>query len=175
MYDLGYPESVVQLVGNIYSQSHTIFTHQNFHNTKPIPILRRTIQGDTLSPYLFIIFIESLLRWLNRRNYDYKFKTSNITISLAAYADDLAAIFPKNESISKQITKIDNYYKWAGMILGINKCAITCYTNKSKLKPLNFTTHLRNANICFHQQPISILNQNESYKYLGIRLVPSLN
>ena len=30
MKDLGYPKDVVQLVGNIYSQSNTIFTGEHF-------------------------------------------------------------------------------------------------------------------------------------------------
>jgi hypothetical protein len=62
MKDLGYPEDAVTLVGNIYAQSSTIFTGEHFGRTKPIPIQRGTIQGDTLSPYLFLIFLEPLLR-----------------------------------------------------------------------------------------------------------------
>ena len=175
MQDLGYPKDVVQLVGNIYSQSHTIYTSQNFHNTKPIPIHRGTIQGDILSPYFFIIFIEPLLRWLDRGNYGYKFKTSNNTINSIAYANNLAAFFSKVNFIAPQINKIDKYCEWTGMTLGISKCAITRCTNKTKLKPLDFTNHLRNANICFRNQPSLILNQNKPYKYLGIHLVPFLN
>ena len=57
MKDLGYPEDVVKLVANIYSQSNTIFIGEHFGQTPKIPIQRGTIQGDTLSPYLFIIFI----------------------------------------------------------------------------------------------------------------------
>ena len=52
MKDLGYPEDVVKLVGNIYSHSNTIFTGVYFGQTQKIPIQRGTIQGDILSPYL---------------------------------------------------------------------------------------------------------------------------
>ena len=38
MKDLGYPEDVVTLIGNIYSHSSTIFTGEHFGNTNPIPI-----------------------------------------------------------------------------------------------------------------------------------------
>ena len=58
MKDLGYREDAVKLVGNIYSQSNTIFTGEHFGQTQKIPIQRRTIQGDIPSPYLFIIFLE---------------------------------------------------------------------------------------------------------------------
>jgi hypothetical protein len=66
MKDLGYPTDAVTLIGNIYADSTTIFTGEHFGKTKPIPIQRDTIQEDTLSPYLFLIFLEPLLRWLQR-------------------------------------------------------------------------------------------------------------
>ena len=92
MKDLEYPEDAVKLVGNIYSHSNTIFTGEQFGQTQKILIQRGTIQGDTLSPYLFIIFLEPLLQWLQNGKHGYTLGTSKITINLAAYADDLAII-----------------------------------------------------------------------------------
>jgi hypothetical protein len=162
------------LIGSIYSQSHTIFTGPYFGQTKPIPIQRSTIQGDTLSPYLFIIFLEPLLRWLDQDYLGYSFKTSSMTISSAAYADDLAVVLKNIKDIQPQLNKIDKLCAWAGMGLGINKCAITGSPNKSKLSPTTFKAYLQSHNIQFRNQAIPILHQNESYKYLGIQLVPSL-
>ena len=76
MKDLGYPEDGVILVGNIYSHYTTIFTGEHFGKTKPIPIQRGSIQGNTLSPYLFLIFLEPLLRWLQKGKNGYTFGTS---------------------------------------------------------------------------------------------------
>ena len=56
MKDLGYQKNAVKLISNMYSHSNTIFTGEYFGHTKEIPIQRVTIQGDTLSPYLFIIW-----------------------------------------------------------------------------------------------------------------------
>jgi hypothetical protein len=81
MADLGYPQDAINLIGNIYSNSSTIFTGTHFGKTKPVHIQRGTIQGDTLSPYLFIIFLESLLRWLERDNLGYKLNTSQYTLN----------------------------------------------------------------------------------------------
>jgi hypothetical protein len=64
MEDLGYSLDAIELVGNIYTNSTTIYTGKHVGQTKPIHIQRGTIQGDTLSPYLFIVFFEPLLRWL---------------------------------------------------------------------------------------------------------------
>ena len=100
MQDLGYPQDVIVLVGNIYSQSSITFIGEHFGKTQPIPIQRGTIQDNTLNPYLFIIFLEPLLRWLQQRNNGYTFNTSNTKLNSVAYADDLAAI--SNNVISLQ-------------------------------------------------------------------------
>ena len=60
--DLGYPQDAINLIGNICSNSSTSFQGKFFTKTPPIQIENfGIIQGDTLSPYLFIIFLEFLL------------------------------------------------------------------------------------------------------------------
>ena len=174
MADLGYPEDAIVLIGNIYSESFTKIIGSHFDPTQPIPIQRGTIQGNTLSPYLFILFLEPLLRWLARDHLGYKFKTSNNTISSTAYADDLVIISSNIAHIQPQLEKINKFCQWANMGLGSTKCALTGCPNKSKLAPHKFTNFLQNQNISFRNQAIPILHQNEPYKYLGIYMVPSL-
>ena len=125
MKDLGYPNDVIKLIRNIYSQFTTIFIGVHFGKTQFIPIQRGTIQGDTLSPYLFIIFLEPLLRWLQQENNGYTFGTSKVKISSAAYADDLATIANKLKSLQIQLNKLDKFCEWTGTDLGIPKCAVT--------------------------------------------------
>jgi hypothetical protein len=126
---------MLTLIGNIYSHSSTIFTGEHFGKTEPIPIQRGTIQGDTLSPYIFLIFLEPLLRWLQGGKNGYTFGTSKLTINSATYADDLATITNNLQSIQAQQNKLDKYCEWAGMDLGVPKCAVTGCPNKSKKKP----------------------------------------
>jgi hypothetical protein len=111
MADLGYPQDAINLISNIYSNSSTMFFGSYFGKTKPVHIQRGTIQGDTLNPYLFIIFLEPLLRWLERGNLRY-------TLNSVAYADDLAKITSDIKHIQPQINKIDKFYQWARMELG---------------------------------------------------------
>ena len=176
MKDLGYPEDAIKLVGNIYSHSNTIFifTGERFGQTQKIPIQRGTIQGDTLSPYLFIIFLEPLLRWLQNGKHGYTLGTSKITINSAAYADDLAIITNKLTSLQNQLNKLDKYCEWAEMELGITKCAITGCPNKSKMNQETFKAQIQVTNVTYRNQPIPVLHQNEPYVYLGIQLIPSL-
>ena len=143
MKDLGYPNDTINLIGNIYSQSTTTFIGEHFGKTQFISIQRETIQGDTLSPYIFIIFLEHLLRWSQQVNNGYTFGTSKVKISSAAYADDLAAIANKLKSLQIQLNILDKFCEWAGMDLGIPKCAIIGCPNKSKVSPLAFKIQIQ--------------------------------
>ena len=60
----GFPEDAIAAVGAIYSESVTSALTP-YGRTRPIPILRGTIQGDCLSPLLWNIFMDPLLRWLD--------------------------------------------------------------------------------------------------------------
>ena len=63
-----------------------------YGKTGDIAVRKGTIQGDTLSPLLFNLYIEPLLRWLEVGNYGYQHKLSTVRTTAPAYADDLGAL-----------------------------------------------------------------------------------
>jgi hypothetical protein len=109
MEDIGYPIDAISLIGNIYIDSTTSFLGTNFGTTQPINIQRGTIQGDTLSPYPFLIFLEPLLRWLQRDQLGYTFRTSENKVSAVAYTDDLATITNTIDNRKKKVTKLERF------------------------------------------------------------------
>ncbi len=64
MYDLGFPTDAIEVVKNLYKNATTQVRLPQGGHTKQIPVERGTIQGDTLSSFLFLLYIEPLLRWL---------------------------------------------------------------------------------------------------------------
>ena len=173
MEDLGYPTDAFKIIGNIYKDSTTSFTGSHFGTTPPINISRGTIQGDNLSPYLFIIFLKPLLRWLEKNNRGYHFNTSPSLCTTSAYADDLAILSDTIQNIQPQITKLQKFAEWAHMDLNLAKCAITGCPNKLKLKPNTFKAFIQPQHIIYKNKNFPTLTQNKPYTYLGIQLVPS--
>ena len=95
-------------------------------------------------------------------------------LNSAACADDLAILTNNLKNIQLQINKMDKFCQWAGMELGIPKCAITGCPNKGHMPATTFKAYIQSQNITYRNQPIPVLHQNEPYVYLGIQLIPSL-
>ncbi len=99
MHDLGFPTDAIEIVKNLYEEATTQVKHPSGHSTSPIPIESGIIQGDTLSPFLFLLYMEPLLRWLHVGGRSYAHSCiqnqsvadTNLhnNISSAAFADDL--------------------------------------------------------------------------------------
>ena len=89
--DLRFPQEAVELVGNIYANSTTSFSSNPFSTTRLIQICRGTIH-ETLEPYLFIVFLEPPIQWLEEYDLGYHFNTSSTTCTSTTYARGVHSI-----------------------------------------------------------------------------------
>ena len=151
MEDLGYPPYIHKIN---HLLSRCILPNNNIHLNKSWNYPRRY-----LSPYLFTVFLEPQLRWLEKDQLGSLFSTSPNSITITTYADDLAILVDNIKHIQPQLNKLKQYSKWAHIELGINKCAVTRCPNKSKLHALVFITYLKVQNINYKQQQFPILSQ----------------
>ena len=62
---LGFPTDTIDAVKNLYENATTQVKLPSGVCTGQIPVERGTIQGDTLSPFLFLLYMEPLLQWLH--------------------------------------------------------------------------------------------------------------
>ena len=104
MHDLGFPVDCIEAVKNLDQDAETTFLLP-CGETGPVKIERGTIQGDSLSALLFLIFIEPLVRWLQsgRRGYrSQALQIDSLKISSLAYADDLCATTNRSHNLRLQ-------------------------------------------------------------------------
>jgi hypothetical protein len=177
---LGFTDDVIRIVGGIYSGDDegpkmltTIISA--FGSTDPIEVKRGSVQGDSMSPFLFLVYMEPLLRWLSAGNKGYTHTAGSgkdVSTNAMAYADDLAITTSNVKDMEIQLQKVQLYSQWSDLWINPTKSAITgIYTNNSQhqyakllvLDPQGNTT------------PMTYLTEDEPYKYLGIDITLTLN
>jgi hypothetical protein len=165
---LGYSQDVVRIVSDLYpgegDDPMKVTIRTDHGETEEFPVRRGTIQGDTLSPLLFIIHLEPMLRWLNRGGLGYRTGTSRMRISSPAFADDLPLLTMGVPGMSVQLDKVLRYAEWAGLRLNLPKCAISGINTKGG------TGEEIYRNIRVGGKRVPFLSPSKPYKYLGVWL-----
>ena len=190
MYDLGFPEDAIYVIQDLYNNA-TTKAKLAIGTTESIQINRGTIQGDTLSPLLFTIFLEPLLRWLQVGGRGYRYGSlqgspehKDLTTSNAAYADDLLMMTNSHLDLRTQAEKVEAFCAWSSLELNLGKCGITgilyqdaasgliSHPYRREIEMIKNRTRLvkfKGQEFPFHHP------HTQPYTYLGIELTPTMN
>ncbi|KAJ3639107.1 hypothetical protein Zmor_004170 [Zophobas morio] len=92
------------------------------NSTRPIKIKRGVRQGDPLSPLLFNIVLDPLIRQINN-NFKGGEVAEGVSLSVMAFADDLVAFGDTHAEAQEILCSIASSLSSKGMEININKCA----------------------------------------------------
>ncbi|ELR20019.1 uncharacterized protein ACA1_113640 [Acanthamoeba castellanii str. Neff] len=121
-YGLG--ARLIDLISRLYNNCKSdMFLNHSTSST--FPINRGVRQGDTLSPLLFILILNPLLKWIKRGESGHQFP-NGLTILVVAYCDDVALVGRKAEDLEESTRKLALFSAWAGLEVNPSKSAHTC-------------------------------------------------
>jgi ribonuclease HI len=189
MYDLGFPTCIIDAVSGVYKNVKTSYKAET-GKTHPMQINRGTLQGDSLSPFIFLIYIETLLRWLHFGGRGYRFgclpneiertknQASNIT-----FADDLNVMTSKACDLRIQAQKISMWCDWGSMSVNTSKSLTTGVLHSATGKKLpgckGPTDEQAIANqlndILIQGKTIASTSPTTPFKFLGVTLTMTLD
>eukprot|EP00854_Cymbomonas_tetramitiformis_P007427 gene7427-biopygen7502 len=142
------------------------------HVSEEIPIRRGILQGDSMSPLLFILYLEPLLRWLEVGNHGYQHKYATdrdlmgeLSTSSGAFVDDLIILTRLVTGIEVQLKKLAAFGDWSGLHRNTDKSKITGVEHGKR----NIRED-RHKGIKCGSQTLKVLKAGEAYKYLGVHL-----
>ena len=189
MRTMGVPDDCIEVIADLYVGATTqVCTPKG--RTENVPFLGRgTVQGDSLSPLVFLLCIEPLLRWLAVGERGYRLGTSEETLDGLAYADDLAILVGTVRDTSVQIRKVAEFCAWSGMevnIKGTDKTALTAkFYGERRVRNAEEATQLLYPSISWTAaagaqpngkppKPIPFLLPTQQYVYLGVQVTLNL-
>ena len=88
-------------------------------------------QGDPLSPYLFILCLETLFIQIRNDNSIRGFKFRKTEIKLTSFADDVTFLVKDTQSLRKILKLIKNYGIFSSLKMNVEKCE-ACWIGRSK-------------------------------------------
>eukprot|EP00878_Enallax_costatus_P013234 GHUV01013835.1.p1 GENE.GHUV01013835.1~~GHUV01013835.1.p1 ORF type:complete len:792 (+),score=93.90 GHUV01013835.1:76-2451(+) len=188
LYDLGYPTDAIEVVKDLYSNATTRIKTP-YGPTQAIELQRGTIQGDSLSPFLFILYIEPLLRWLQADGKGYKLGVmagsgmqiqARNQISSITFADDINILTGGHTGLidlKHQTKKLDRYLIWGHLRANNTKTLATGALHGSQPdKPYDQDLlSMQLSAVRLKEQPVTFHPPRDPFAHLGVLLTMDLN
>ncbi|KAJ9519643.1 hypothetical protein QJQ45_013271 [Haematococcus lacustris] len=187
MHDLGFPTDATDAVKDLYTGVTTRFKTPYGH-TDPVPVNRGTIQGDSLSPFLFLIYIEPLLRWLQVGARGYKFKSATAdsgeraTVSSIDYADDIAILCNTLRNLRCQADKLSAFSDWGHLIISHSKTLATAALHHSvetgmcsSAAEADKRARQQLQTVSLQGKPVTYHRPTSPFTYLGVLITMTLD
>jgi hypothetical protein len=190
MRQLGMPSTFVDTCEQLYGVS-TTGCITPYGPTHYIDIKHGTLQGDTLSLFLFTLFLEPFLRWLlvSRRGHRPGAPDTNIdpiaptaTYPGHGFADDVSLATGSPPNMTIQLRKLSLFSAYTCMTVNVRKCCITgalwrCGKALSLTNRILFASRLQKQFITINTRssPIPSIGPSDTYRVLGVEHNTSLS
>ncbi len=112
--EMGLPENMIKLIMEL-NTNFKVKIESDFGETRVINVERRIRQGYPLSPIIFYLFIEPLLKWLEKREEGYIINKERIKIPSLAYMDNIVMVNKNKKETKIQSKKLEKYSNTYGL------------------------------------------------------------
>jgi len=118
--DTGFPEHLVMLVHNLYDKKKVVVRTEH-GDIKPFPIEKGVRQGCVLSPLLFNLYAERLIKYAALEKTGEGNGISGRTINIFRYSDDIKLAAETAVGLESVIKRVVTSSARAGLYLNVRK------------------------------------------------------
>ena len=164
---MGFPPHFINLVKDIYTDAETVVKLSKDQETDPIKVNAGVKQGCPISPILFNLTTELLIRSVQSRcsgNSDISFKLHGNPVYVLAYADDLVLVSRTRHGLQTLLDDVSVAANILQLSFRPDKCASLSLTCNSKREP----SRVGDTVFSVQERNIPVLAKEESYRYLGV-------
>ncbi|CAG7787090.1 unnamed protein product, partial [Allacma fusca] len=152
--EIGLDIQMIQKIREIYNHAYAkVQSKQGY--TQPLRILNGVLQGETLSPTLFTLFIDEITLLLQKSNINGA-RIAATKAMILLYADDIILTADCPHDLQSQINIIAKFFKNNDLLVNMDKTKIVVFGSGKQQKQHRFYND---------GNKIEIVN---SYKYLGV-------
>ena len=163
---MGFPESLISLIKDIYTDSSTVVRVRKDEETEPIPVNAGVKQGCPVSPILFNLTTELLIRSAKSKfeeNSTIPFQLHGNAVYVLAYADDLVLMSRTRSGLQSLLDNVSLAADTLNLNFRPDKCATLSLTCSEREPDCVGDTIFK-----VQRGAIPVLKKEELYRYLGV-------
>lgn len=159
--ETGVGDHFLGVVKDLYTNAKTSVRLNRTSWSSEININRGVLQGDPLSPVLFNLGIEPIIRDLaDHEDTGYSLNNGNISVPILAYADDLVVLAATKPKLQSALNTAVEKAALLGLNFNADKCASLCF-KKGRSPPTDEQLEING-------KYIQAVRKDKPYLYLGI-------
>jgi len=160
LYCFGVSARFIRILQSLYNKASFIIKLEN-EFSDPISVTEGVLQGEVLSPLLFILFISDFEKDLRNDNLEGINIDGHNDILTLLFADDAVVLARSPVILRKVLLSLEKYCNKNKLIVNTNKTQIMHFRKGGRSSTEKFT---------YKGQPITLVN---TYSYLGITISSS--
>lgn len=155
MQEIGIGGKLLQVVQEMYNNA-TVCSKTEVGLSREITVRKGVLQGNTLSPTLFNIFINDIVDSLKDCDSPTVDEAGLVPVPCLMYADDIVILSTTKKGLQDKLNSLHEYCNKWGLQINREKTKVIVFSKHEPILPL------------FFKIGDAIINTTDNYKYLGI-------
>lgn len=155
MYHVGVSAKLIRLISRLYKDSN-VRVCSNGRYSKSFPVNEGVLQGESLSPFLFSLFLADIEKFYRDRGFEGLSIDSETDVLLLLYADDLVILGRSPVDLDRKLRALEEYARRNKLTVNTEKSKVVIFS-KANIRPA--------VNFRYQQEPIEIVKE---FSYLGV-------